>query len=271
MGYSIEINTENFTTEVIEKSHTKLVIADFYATWCGPCQLLKPTLEKLVKEYDFILAKIDIDQNPDLAKQFGIEGVPDVKVFNQGAISDGFVGALSETQLRAFFEQLNLKSDLDLELAKVQELMAQQNYQQVKLIFDQLFKQYPNEPKVVIEAAQFLIKVKQIEAAKGMLKTIREDNKEYYAKAQALQTLIDFQNSSEATENPLDEVFAQASEFSLSNQPEQALQLFLSIVQQNRKYRNDAARKAMIAVFNLLGMEHPLTKKYQRELMMSLY
>lgn len=271
MGYSIDINTENFTTEVVEKSYTKPVIADFYATWCGPCQLLKPILEKLVKEYDFILAKIDIDQNPELANQFGIEGVPDVRVFNQGEISPGFVGALSELQLREFLEQLNLKSDLDLGLEKIQESIASQNYQQTKLIFDELFQKYPNESKLVLEAALFLIKVKQNKSAEKLLQTIPEDNKEYYPKAQAIKTLIEFKNSSESTENELDAVFAKATELSLYGNTEEALQLFLSIVQQNRKYRNDGARKAMIAVFNLIGMEHPLTKKYQRDLMMSLY
>lgn len=271
MGYSIDINPENFVTEVVENSYTLPVIADFYATWCGPCQLLKPILEKLVKEYDFILAKIDIDQNPELANQFGIEGVPDVRLFHQGEVSPGFVGALSELQLREFLEQLNLKSDLDIGLEKIQESIASQNYQQTKLIFDELFQKYPNESKLVIQAALFLIKIKQIESAEKLLQTIQENNKEYYPKAQALKTLIEFKNSSESTENKLDAVFILATELSLSGNTEEALQLFLSIVQQNRKYRNDAARKAMIAVFNLVGMEHPLTKKYQRELMMSLY
>lgn len=270
MGNSIDINSENFTTEVIEKSYNKPVIADFYATWCGPCQLLKPTLEKLVKEYDFILAKIDIDQNPELANQFDVEGVPDVRVFRSGEIEPGFVGALSEPQLRDFLAQLDLKSDLDSSLAKIKELIANQNYQSAKLLFDELFQKYPNENKLVLEAAQFLLKVKQIESAEKLLQTIREDNREYYPKAQAIQTLIEYKKTAESSENGLDTIFAQAIDLSLS-EPEEALKLLLALVQQNRKYRNDGARKAMIAVFNLLGMEHPLTKKYQRDLMMTLY
>jgi putative thioredoxin len=271
MGYSIDIDPENFVGEVVEKSHQMPVIADFYATWCGPCQLLKPTLEKLVKEYDFILAKIDIDKNPELAQQFGVEGVPDVRVIHQGKASPGFVGALSEKQLREFLAGLNLKSELDLGIEQVREAIAQQNHQQAKLIFDELFTRYPDESKVTLEAALFLLKVKQLESAEKLLQSIREDNKEYYPKAQAIKTLIEFKNATQTTENELDTVFAQASDLSLSDRPEAALPLFLKIVQQNRKYRNDAARKAMIAVFNLLGMEHPSTKQYQHDLMMSLY
>ena len=70
MGYAIDVNQSNFEQEIIKVSYEKPVLIDFYATWCGPCQILKPILEKLVKEYDFILAKIDIDQNPELASEF---------------------------------------------------------------------------------------------------------------------------------------------------------------------------------------------------------
>ena len=67
MGYSIEVDGTNFDSEVIEKSYLNTVILDFYALWCGPCKLVKPMLEKLASEYNFILAKIDIDKNPELA------------------------------------------------------------------------------------------------------------------------------------------------------------------------------------------------------------
>jgi len=76
MGYSIEVDGTNFDSEVIEKSYLNTVILDFYALWCGPCKLVKPMLEKLASEYNFILAKIDIDKNPELAEQYDVEGVP---------------------------------------------------------------------------------------------------------------------------------------------------------------------------------------------------
>ncbi|NES70038.1 MAG: conjugal transfer protein TraF, partial [Okeania sp. SIO2D1] len=65
MGISIEVDNTTFATEVLKNSHKRPVLVDFYATWCGPCKMLKPILEKLVQEYDFILAKVDVDQNPE--------------------------------------------------------------------------------------------------------------------------------------------------------------------------------------------------------------
>ena len=92
MGISIEVDNTTFDTEVLKNSHKKPVLVDFYATWCGPCKMLKPILEKLVQEYDFILAKVDVDQNPHLAQTYGIEGLPDVRVVSVGEVKTGFVG-----------------------------------------------------------------------------------------------------------------------------------------------------------------------------------
>ncbi|UWU45879.1 thioredoxin family protein [Limnospira platensis] len=92
MGYAIDVNQDNFQAEVIDKSWETLVMVDFFATWCGPCQIMKPILERLTTEYDFILAKVDVDQNPELASQYGIQGVPDVRMVTKGEVKPGFVG-----------------------------------------------------------------------------------------------------------------------------------------------------------------------------------
>ena len=64
------------------------MLVDFFAQWCGPCQMLKPIIEKLAQEYDFVLAKVDIDQSPELAHTYGVEGVPDVKVVVDGTVNE---------------------------------------------------------------------------------------------------------------------------------------------------------------------------------------
>jgi putative thioredoxin len=76
MGSSISVDRDRFDSEVIQKSYEKPVLVDFFATWCGPCQMLKPMLEKLVQEYDFVLAKVDIDQNPVWHIPMGLRAFP---------------------------------------------------------------------------------------------------------------------------------------------------------------------------------------------------
>jgi putative thioredoxin len=273
MGHSVVVSDANFAAEVVQQSYEKPVLVDFFAQWCGPCQMLKPVLEKLTQEYDFVLAKVDIDQNPELASAYGIEGVPDVRVVNHGEISNGFVGMLPEAQIRELLAQLGLKSELELGLEAVREAIAANNPAQAKQQFDQLFQKYPEDRNLILEAAKFLLSLNQLEPAQKMLATIQEHEKGYFAEAQAIKAMIQLQQESDnpVIESELDQQFFNASKLALEQNYEAALQGFLAIVGKDRKYKNDGARKAMIAIFDLLGDDHPLTKDYRKQLMLTLY
>lgn len=272
MGYAIEINQDNFESEVIAKSFETLVILDFFATWCGPCQMIKPILEKLTEEYNFILAKVDVDSNAELASKYGIEGVPDVRIVTKGEVRPGFVGAIAEPQLRQMLEEFNIKSELKTGLSAIDDATNAGDLRQAKHLFDLLFEKYPNHPELTIKAAQFLISVNEIDGAKKILSTIEADNREFYSKAKALEKIIEFKRAvKDPGDSELDQLYAQACHHILQEEYEPGLSLFLKIIGISRKYREDGARKAMIAVFDLLGEEHPLIPKYRKELMLQLY
>lgn len=278
MGTSIEVDSANFMAEVAEKSFEKPVIVDFFAQWCGPCQMLKPMLEKAVQEHDVVLAKIDIDRNPDLASAYRIEGVPDVRVVMQGKMYSGFVGVLPEPQLRdfltqltAFYSQLGSKSELESQIEAVQQLIVSGQIDEAKTQLEQIREQNPDNVAIKIFNASFLIGLDELGEAERILAPIYE-GMEGYTQAEALRNLIYLKlESSKPRSHPLDETFFQAVQSTLSADYETAMQGFLTIVGQDRKYRDDGARKALLMVFDLLGDQHPLTQEYRKKLTSMLY
>jgi len=268
----IDVNDNNFEELVIEQSYKKPVVVDFWAPWCGPCQILKPILEKLSEEYGFILAKVNTDENQSVAFQYGVSGIPDVRIFVDGKEVDKFVGALPEPKIREILEKY-IKTDIDnlLEQAQMEALTG--NLDKAESIFNYLLKEYPTNKKIILEYAKFLIKKGDLEKAKELLDSIKEYEKEYYSKAQALKELINFKKycSELSKDNELDKLLKEGSCAVLNEDYKTALEKFLKIVQIDKKYRDEVGRKSMVALFNILGESNPLTKEYRRKLAMWLY
>ena len=272
MGLIYDVTDENFEEIVVEKSYKRPVVIDFWAPWCGPCRVLKPLLEKLSGEYGFILAKINTDENPHIAQEFGVSGIPDVRIFINGKEVERFVGALPEPRLREVLSKY-IKSEADelLEQAKM-EFMAG-NLSKAEEIYEKLLNEYPENKKIALEAAQFFIREGRLEKAQELLNSIKEYHKEYFSKAQALKELIKFKSWCEEmkAENELDRLLKEGACLTLQEKYKEALDKFLKVVQLDKKYRDEAGRKSMVAIFNLLGEGSPLTKEYRKKLAMWLY
>lgn len=103
----ITVNDNNFEKEVIEKSKEIAVVVDYWAPWCAPCLTLGPIIERLIKEHQgkFILAKINVDENPIISQKYEIRSIPNVKMFKNGKLVDGFIGAIPESQIRNWIEK----------------------------------------------------------------------------------------------------------------------------------------------------------------------
>ncbi len=103
-----DVNADQFEAEVIAASRDKLVVADFWAPWCGPCRTLGPILDRVVASYQdrVTLAKINVQENPDLGAQWRIRSIPSVKAFRNGVVVGEFVGAQPEAEVRRWLEGL---------------------------------------------------------------------------------------------------------------------------------------------------------------------
>ena len=268
----IDVSERDFQEKVIKQSYKNPVVVDFWAPWCGPCQILKPVLEKLAKEYGFTLAKVNTDENQSIAFQYGVSGIPDVRIFVNGKEVDKFVGALPEPKIRQILEKY-IKTDIDEYLEKAQMEFMAGNILKAEELYNYLIKKYPDNKKVILEVAKFFIKLGKLKEAENLLNKIKEYDKDYYPKAQALKELIEFKKYCEelTEENELDKLLKEGSCALIKDNYKTALDKFLKIVQINKNYKDQIGRKAMVSVFNLLGEGNPLTKEYRRKLAMWLY
>jgi putative thioredoxin len=249
----MDITPETFEREVLEASAGVPVLVDFWAPWCAPCRALGPILEKLERDYAgrFKLVKVNSDENPDLAAAFGVRSIPDVIAFRNGKPAAHFLGALPESQVRAFIDRL-LPSAADLEdLAR-------------------------------LERAEQLIEEKQAEEAERVLGEV-QPNAQLDARREALLAAARFARAAggadedalarklAAQPEDLEARFALAQVHAAARRYREAMDELLAIVRKDKEWRDGAARRELVNLFTLAGDEPELVAEFRRKLATALY
>ena len=279
----IDANQTNFEQEVIEASREIPVLVDFWAPWCGPCRALGPLLEKVERESagQFRLVKVNSDENPELSAAFSVRSIPFVLLFRDGAPVDSFVGALPEGQIKAFLAK-HLPRPGDDALAQARAAMGAGRREEAVEALRTALAVNPALDDARVDYVRALLQLGRAADARIAFEPLKA-RASADLKFAALALLIDAAEATaalpseaaarEALEKAPDDLEARwqlAQWLMTRGRWQQAMDELLAIVSRDRKFREDAGRKGMLAVFELCE-DASLVREYRRKLASGLY
>jgi len=291
----VDGDQKTFMQDVVEASRSLPVLVDFWATWCGPCKQLTPTLEKVVRSAGgrVKMVKIDIDQNRSLVQQLAqlglpMQSVPTVAAFWQGQIADLFQGALPESEVKRFVENLlkvagGSMPTADL-LADAKAAVEAGDHQHAGELFSELLQQEPESPEAwggLISALMALGQEDQAREALGQVPAKLADHAEIAGARSALalaeegreakDQLQSFQARVAADPADLQARYDLATALNAIDEREQAADALLDIIRRNRAWNDDAARMQLLKFFEAWGFDDPAAMAARRKLSSILF
>ena len=288
----IEVITENFMSDVIERSKEIPVIVDFWAPWCEPCKQLTPVIEKIVKEKNgnVILAKMNIDESPEVAQQLKIQSIPAVMAFNDGQPVDGFIGVLPEKNITEFINKISsLKNSSSIE----ENIIAGKKYiddgdiETAALVFSEILKIEPENISAKSMLARCLLRSDQIDEAEDIINNLpanSENNQDFVSVRSEFEVLKNAKNNPISNEqedklrgdidkNPKNhQIRIDLAKLLLAKgENENAINELLKIIEFDPKWNDSAARKQLVEIFNILGNEDILVIEGRKKLSSMLF
>lgn len=260
----IEVTDQNFGTAVLEESKRRPVVVDFWAGWCQPCRLIGPVLERLAGEAggDFLLAKLDVDANPQASAAFRIQSIPAVKAFRDGKLVDEFIGAIPEQAIRQWLTGV-VPSEADRLVDQGEEAEREGRVGEAERLYRKALERQPDHVGALLGRGRLAAMRGEADEARELLQPLRPN-----PEAERLLTALEVSEWAEPNPNgegPIQRGQRAAAE----GRYREALEAFLAEIQSGE--HRDEARDAMIKVFAVLGEDDPLTAEYRRKLAAALY
>lgn len=238
---TVDVTDASFETEVLDRSKTTPVVVDLWAPWCGPCRTLGPILERVIGETQgqVVLAKVNVDENPQVSAAFRVQGIPAVYALSGGKVVDGFIGAQPEAAVREFVTRLLPSADDQ----KLEQLVAAGDEMSLRAALDLR----PDHHDAIVALAELLARrggTDDVQEATALLERIPET-----AETRRVRALIRIGADGESS----DEITAK-------------LDSLLDRVKQD-----DEARQQFVDLLEVLGPDDPRTASYRRQLSARLF
>jgi len=268
---------------LIEESFQRPVVIDFWAEWCAPCKTLMPLLEKIADEYagQFLLAKVNCDEQQQIAAQFGVRSLPTVVIMRDGQPVDGFSGAQPEAAVRQLLEKY-LPKPWDVLLQQAQQKQSENDFAGALPLLRQASEDSRQRPDIVMALAANLVQLNRLDEAQEILDKIKLAHRDKFWQ----QITAQIELKREAAKTPevralelalaadpdnLETAYQLALQHSQNQNYRGALELLIGILRKQRDFRDGAAKRALLDMIAVLGKGDPLAAEYQRKLFSLLY
>jgi putative thioredoxin len=275
----LEATDPDFDGVVLERSHEIPVLVDFWAPWCGPCRMLGPILEAIAADGRIEVVKVNTDQNPALAARYRIASIPAVKLFQGGKEIAGFVGALPEAHVRAFVDE-HVPNEAVVAARDAAARLAAGDVDGARAAAEAALAG-PRVPAAAATAravlAQLALTTRDLDAAIAHARAVPASAPEW-ERAQAVIAAAELGRAAVAAGDPatlrgrdaIGDRFALAIHRLLDGDPRGALDDLVVLVERDRRWNDEAARKAMLTIFALVGVRSELADEYRRKLSLLL-
>ena len=285
----VDVNSNNFMQEVIEFSSKQPVVVQFWAPWCGPCKQLAPLLEKVVNETGNVkLAKVNIDENQEIAAQMRVQSVPTVYGIVDGKPVDGFAGAQPESELRKFIKKLieNTPGKVDISplLAEANKNINEKKYEEALNIFNEVLNIKPDSVEAISGLIKTNVFLKNFDLAKEIINSLEKDllddkiikeaivSLELSEKANSnAGELNSLKDEYEKNKNNLDNVYKLALALYAEDKIQDSMELLIESIKIDKTWNDGAAQKQLLEMFSALGFDNSDVVKYRKKLSSILF